>query len=139
MFVVNDYLDPHVWKLLKQRLNGRSSNIIRDIYDGHEFKRNSVLLSSTPANVSLLCNTDGIATFKSSKFSLWPVGVVSMSYPLLKGSLYSDLILLFIVVFLRFSRRNIMLAGLWFVKTKPTMTTYIMPLIMSINELYENS
>lgn len=60
-----------------------------------------------------------------------------MSYPLLKGSLYSDFILLFIVVFLRFSRRNIMLAGLWFAKTKPTMTTYIMPLIMSINELYE--
>ena len=70
-----------MWKLLKQRFNGRSSDIIRDIYDGHEYKRHSALLSSTPANVSLLCNTDGIAIFKSSKFSLWPVWVVINELP----------------------------------------------------------
>ena len=61
--------------------------------------KDSAVLSSTPANVSLLCSTDGVAIFKSSKFSLWPVWVVINDYHLLKGTLYSDFILLFNVMF----------------------------------------
>ena len=35
----------------------------------------------------------------------------------------------------RFLRKNMILGALWFSKDKPTMTTYLKPLMASINEL----
>lgn len=67
------------------------------------------MLLSTPENVSLLCNTDGVAVFKaSSSPSLWPIWVVINELPPME----------------RFSKQNMMLAGLWHAKAKPTMLTY---------------
>ena len=37
----------------------------------------------------------------------------------------------------RFSRRNMLLAGLWYSKEKPTMNTFLLPLIEELNQLYE--
>ena len=40
----------------------------------------------------------------------------------------------------RFQRKNMILGALWFSKDKPTMTTYLKPLMTSINELsYEGT
>ncbi len=57
--------------------------MIRDIYDGREYQKHSPLLcnSSNRANVSFLCNTDGVAIFKSSKGSLWPIWIVINELP----------------------------------------------------------
>ena len=38
---------------------------IQDVYDGIEYKKHSVFLSN-PANISFICNTDGVAIFRSS-------------------------------------------------------------------------
>ena len=35
----------------------------------------------------------------------------------------------------RFNRKNLVLAGLWFSKEKPTMTTFLEPLIQDLNVL----
>lgn len=37
----------------------------------------------------------------------------------------------------RYSRKHILLGGLWFSKHKPTMATYLMPLIEKFNALLE--
>ena len=36
----------------------------------------------------------------------------------------------------RFLRKNMLLAGVWYSKDKPTMTTFLKPIIEEINELY---
>lgn len=72
-----------MWNLLKQRFANRESGILKDICDGAEYKKHSALLCdhSNPANVSMLCNTDGVSIFKSSKFSLWPIWIVINELP----------------------------------------------------------
>lgn len=46
--------------------------MIEDVYDGAEYKKHSEFLSD-PANISLTCNSDGVAIFTSSSVELWPV------------------------------------------------------------------
>ena len=53
---------------LKRRLEG----VIQDVYDGMEYQKHRVFLSS-PCNLSFACNTDGVAIFSSSSVSIWPV------------------------------------------------------------------
>ena len=36
----------------------------------------------------------------------------------------------------RFSRENMLLCGMWFDREKPSMTTFIKPIIEQINKLY---
>ena len=38
----------------------------------------------------------------------------------------------------RFSKRNMLLAGLWYSKEKPTMCTFLAPLVEEMNDLYVN-
>lgn len=40
--------------------------------------------------------------------------------------------------FFRFSRKNMILAALWFSEQKPTMSTLLEPLFEEMNELYMN-
>ena len=49
------------------------------MYTGREYKKHSFLRS--PDNISLTLNTDGVAVFKSSKCSLWPVWLVINELP----------------------------------------------------------
>ena len=46
-------------------------DVIEDVCDGNEYKRHKDFLSS-PANISLMLNTDGVAIFRLSITSLWP-------------------------------------------------------------------
>jgi hypothetical protein len=99
-------------------LQPNSGNIC-DVYDGLQYKKWKNFLNE-PANVSFLVNTDGVAIFRSSKFSIWPVWIVINELP--KSQ--------------RFLRKNMLLAGIWYSKVKPTMTTFLKPIIEEINELY---
>ena len=64
-----------IWFSLKERLLQPNSGNICDVYDGLQYKKWKNFLNE-PANVSFLLNTDGVAIFRSSKFSIWPVWIV---------------------------------------------------------------
>ena len=66
---------------------------------------------SCPQNISFTWNTDGVPFFTSSNFSLWPLYLVINELPPKK----------------RFSKDNMILAGLWFGSSKPAMWFYLKP------------
>lgn len=63
----------------REALKPNSGNIC-DVYDGVQYKKWKCFLNE-PANISLLLNTDGVAIFRSSKFSIWPVWCVINELP----------------------------------------------------------
>ena len=113
-------IDPMFWKLIQQRLATPrdSSSLLQDLYDGSEYRRHKEFLSSTN-NISFMLNTDGAQLFSSSTISLWPIWLVINELP----------------PQVRFSKKNVILAGIWFSRDKPTMTTYLAPVIAEINKL----
>lgn len=71
------FADIEFWKGLQSR-ESSSSGIIKDIYDGIEYRQHSkpggfLCKHQNPANISFLLNTDGVALFKSSSTNIWPV------------------------------------------------------------------
>ena len=75
------YVDTETWLALQARFErSPSEGVIHDVYDGEGYKRHLDLLSQ-PANVSLLFNTDGVALYRSSKVSVWPVWAVVNELP----------------------------------------------------------
>lgn len=124
------------------RFDRDSDGDIHDIYDGSEYKKHvhRGFLSSV-SNVSLLMNTDGVQVFSSSKREVWPIWLAINELPpnlrfkmcdlLLLAPIIVDLINLF-----RFSKQHMLLAGLWFDSQKPTMATFLHPLMNSLNDLY---
>jgi hypothetical protein len=73
-------IGPHTWEILQERFKCKNSMELRDIYDGEGYKRHISYLSN-PAHVSLLLNTDGVALYRSSKVSIWPVWAVINELP----------------------------------------------------------
>lgn len=57
-----------------------SENELADIYDGIEYKKLQPFLNH-PCHVSLTLNTDGVAIYRSSKVSIWPVWFVVNELP----------------------------------------------------------
>jgi hypothetical protein len=116
--------DKLIWKALQETYRKRvlcqSSDDVLDIYCGKEYRQHSFLMR--PGNISLTLNTDGVAIFKSSKNSLWPVWLVINELPPKE----------------RFSRKNMILAALWFSEQKPTISTLLGRLIEELNDLYIN-
>ena len=51
----------------------RDEGIMRDIQDRTEYKKHQGFISKSPANVTLMCNTDGVSIYRSSKTSIWPI------------------------------------------------------------------
>ena len=75
--------DPILWSALKEQktlLEHTSSDKIRDVHDGHEYKRHSKILSE-PNHISFVLNTDGVSLYKSSNVSIWPVWLVINELP----------------------------------------------------------
>ena len=73
-----------MWKLIHDNYTKRFSsstaaNMISDVYDGVEYKRNIHL--GEVGNISFIVNTDGVAIFRSFKKSLWPVWLVVNELP----------------------------------------------------------
>lgn len=66
-------IDPAVWTSLQQRFRRHVvPGVIQDVYDGQAYKKHAAFLAN-PANISLVCNTDGVALFSSSTVEIWPV------------------------------------------------------------------
>ena len=74
-------VDADTWKSLQARSRRKSTpDILEDVYDGAQYKLHQDFLS-IPCNVSLICNTDGVAIFRSSTTSLWPVWLAINELP----------------------------------------------------------
>lgn len=70
-----------MWDALQQRFTrAREDGIMQDITDGSAYQKNLDFLSN-PAHVSFTMNTDGVAIFKSSKVSVWPVWLMINELP----------------------------------------------------------
>ena len=84
--IANDLLiAPGVMEKLEYRFNRqkKSESSIEDVYDGRLYKRLSAdngFLSS-PDNISLLGNTDGVALVRSTRAGVWPVYYVINELP----------------------------------------------------------
>ena len=72
--------DPHIWSLLQKRFELPHREGIFDIYDGEGYKQFCEFLSE-PAHISLILNTDGVALFRSSGTSIWPLWVIVNELP----------------------------------------------------------
>ena len=74
--------EKETWNLPQERFNSinHDPHIILDVYDGEGYTKHKEFLSH-PANISLLLNTDGVAVFRSSKATLWPVRIVVNELP----------------------------------------------------------
>lgn len=96
---------------------------IEDIIDGKNyqnfFQKDGFLRN--PNNLSFQLNTDGVALFKSSSFSIWPVYLVICDLP----------------PRLRYSRKCRLFAGLWFGYTKPIFSTFLKPFKDMFQQLYD--
>ena len=78
---VHAILDPATWAALQERfMRSRRQGCIEDVYDGVGYRKNAQFLSH-PAHISLLLNTDGVALYRSSKVSIWPVWAVINELP----------------------------------------------------------
>lgn len=97
---------------------------IEDIVDGDNYKRffGPGGFLRNPHNICFQINTDGVALFKSSKFSIWPVYIVICDLPPSK----------------RYTRKYRIFAGLWFGFTKPTFSTFMKPFVNMMQSLYKD-
>ena len=67
-------------------------------------------------HLGLICNTDGVPIFKSSRKSLWPIyfQIANLPPPV------------------RFQKDNIVIGGIWCGQTKPNMSVIFTPLLKDI-------
>lgn len=94
--------------------------MLTDIWDG-AFLQELVHKRFFSSNLDLafFLSTDGVALFKSSSMSLWPVYLVILNLP----------------PEVRMNASNIMLAGLWVGPTKPLMKLLLDPILSSLKNL----
>lgn len=84
------FTDKDTWSALQERFNIPAySGSIRDLYDGQLYRKHQRFLLE-PANVSLTINTDGVAIFRSSNSSLWPVWIQVNELPKSKRYTHFD-------------------------------------------------
>jgi len=116
------FSQPGFYNNLKGRFTD-TKGCYEDIYDiklYQELFRNERPLSNSD-NISFCFNTDGAPVFKSSKISLWPIFLTINELP------YK----------VRMKAENMILAGLWFGNQKPSMNTFMKPLLSAFKTLHD--
>lgn len=71
--------DPEVWKAVKTQCVS-SSSAICDIHGGRKYRELQQFVSQ--GNLTLTVNTDGVALFKSSSVSMWPIWILINELPI---------------------------------------------------------
>ncbi|XP_072047976.1 uncharacterized protein [Amphiura filiformis] len=99
--------------------HGSQDGAIRDVYDGSLYRDNYEFLQQEN-NISLLWHTDGVSIYNSADLQIWPMQAVINELPLRK----------------RFSKKNVVLFGLWFGPSKPNMNCYLAPIVETLHEIY---
>lgn len=115
-----------MWDSVQDRIKRRYNNthdVLTDIIDGKYYKeycgKGNFLEKDT--NLSMLFNTDGAPLFQSSGISLWPVFLAINEIPPTE----------------RFSKKNILIWGLWQGRGKPPFNAYFQQFATDMNALYE--
>lgn len=112
-----------IWNSIQERSNNVTQTIT-DLVDGSEYKKlkaDNQFLSCTN-NLSLAFFTDGVALFKSSGISFWPVYLLINELPRKQ----------------RFLKKNMILWGVWQGTGKPRMTIFLKSLVKDLQDLYKN-
>lgn len=109
------------YESLQGRFKRQKQCDYEDIYDGEVYKKlfeGQGPLSNTN-NISFVLNTDGAPIFKSNNVSMWPIFLAINELPCNR----------------RFTRDNMIFAGMWLSNKKPAMTTFLKPFHDSFMEL----
>ena len=96
----------------------RNPNSVDDIFDGKLYK--NICERSNLKNdysFSLTFNSDGVPVFKSSSFSIWPILTFINEFPP------------------EYRKKHMLLAGLWFGSSKPTVTSFFKPFVDEMKKL----
>ena len=108
----------------KQHTSECDGSTISDITDAdfycNLFKESS-FLNLQNSNVTAIFNTDGVSLYSSSKIELWPIFLAINELPPTR----------------RFSRVNMILAGIWQGKGKPPFYQYMSKFSEQMNKLYD--
>lgn len=114
-----------VWELLKYRFTRETDvDCVSDVFDGSLYEKLSAEgeILSDARNVSITFNSDGSPVFKHTNNSLWPIQFRVNEMP-------PDV---------RFDKSKTMVAGLWFGKAEPEMSTFFTPFVKESLELYRD-
>ena len=114
------YFTDH-WNRLQLPMRNISGRM-RDVWDGQLLRRLRGVFSRK-TDIALSLNTDGVAIFKSSSWSLWPVFLSILNLP----------------IELRMKAENILLVGLWYGPTKKNMKLFLESIMTSLHPLLGDS
>ncbi|XP_051167770.1 uncharacterized protein LOC127285680 [Leptopilina boulardi] len=94
-------------------------NIMEDIYDGRLYQKflNGLSPSDRHQYCTLVFNTDGAPLYESSTYSIWPIFLQVNEVPL------------------QIRTTELIVAGLWFGKSKPDMNVFLDPFVKNMNKL----
>ena len=98
-------------------LETADTGLTQDIIDVQLYKTSIKEGKIGKDDLSLLFNTDGIAMFKSLKYSAWPILATINELPL------------------HLRKQHIIMGGLWFGEEKPQMNTFLKPFVSELTEL----
>ena len=74
--------DHTVWRAIQKfKTKEKVSGVLKDISDGQQYMKHRAFLLSGEANVTLICNTDGVSIYRSSKLSIWPIWLAINEFP----------------------------------------------------------
>ena len=97
-----------------------NDNNYEDLYDGTIYKSLPEDIINCDEKITFTWNTDGVPLYKSSKMSIWPFFLMINELP------YK----------LRVVKENIILAGLWFGKMKPSPNLFMKSFLNDLKKLY---
>ena len=83
LLLVHVISDEKTWKSLGEHLRRPAFHgSISDVYDGENYRAYSTNNQSEHSHLSLLVNTDGVAVFRLSTVSMWPVWLMINELPM---------------------------------------------------------
>eukprot|EP00111_Clytia_hemisphaerica_P021545 TCONS_00063373-protein len=105
--------------LIKPALN--TTSVLKDVGDARTYQEliKQGYFKQDGLNLTCQMNTDGVSLFNSSSFSVWPVYLKINELPPL----------------FRKTKKNRIIAGLWFGYEKPFMRTFLRPIVESLKSL----
>jgi len=114
----------NVWEMILTSKSATMSENICDVRSGIGYKKlqepGGFLHDSS--NITFSMFTDGVPLFKSSGIQMWPVYILINEIPPKQ----------------RFTRKNMLLWGVWQGQGKPKMNMFLRPLITDLTDLYQN-
>ena len=103
--------------MLKSRTQSDNSGRMQDVWDGSALRSmcQPGRYFSNKYNLTMALSTDGVALYKSSSVSIWPVYLIILNFP----------------AHIRMNAENILLCAAWLGPTKNLMNLLLGPILAS--------